>query len=170
MALEAVRPLPPCEPTKAVCVGVNYLKHAHELNEAVKPEPVLFLKPVSALIGPEDVIRCPGMSREVHYEGELAVVIGKTCRQVKPEEAPARILGYTCANDVTARDLQRADGQWTRAKSFDTFCRSALFETDPVPDEGVLLETRVNGALVQQGNTRDMGILRPNWWRLSVRL
>jgi 2-keto-4-pentenoate hydratase/2-oxohepta-3-ene-1,7-dioic acid hydratase in catechol pathway len=120
--LEELRILAPCQPSKIVCVGLNYRDHALELGYGFPEEPVLFLKPPTTVIGPEEKIVYPAMAGQVDYEAELAVVIGHTARRVRPENAGDYILGYTCANDVTARDLQRKDGQWTRAKSFDTFC------------------------------------------------
>lgn len=126
--------LAPCRPGKAVCVGLNYRDHARELGMALPEEPVLFLKPPTAVIGPGEPIIYPDMSRQVDYEAELAVVIKKEARYVREEEATGYILGYTCANDVTARDLQRKDGQWTRAKSFDTFLPLGPYiETDLDP-------------------------------------
>ncbi len=121
-ALNNVALLPPCEPTKIVAVGLNYAKHAAELNNKLIGNPVLFIKPVTTLIAHEDSIEYPAITNRVDYEGELAVVIGKKCRNVTPLEAKSYIFGYTALNDVTARDLQKQDGQWTRAKSFDTFC------------------------------------------------
>lgn len=155
--LDEVRLLAPCEPTKVVCVGVNYLEHAAEFDSKVNPEPIIFLKPVSALIGPEDTIELPKMSENVHYEGELAVVIGRRCKDVTAGEAAAFVLGYTCANDVTARDLQRVDGQWTRAKGFDTFLPVGPFlETNPGLERGLSIKTLVNGEVRQDGDTNDM--------------
>ena len=123
--LDQVKLLPPTRPSKIVAMGLNYKDHAAELKQALPQEPLLFLKPGSAVIGPLDPIIYPAMSIQVDYEGELGVVIGKTARGVSEAEADECILGYTCFNDVTARDLQRADGQWTRAKGFDTFAPSA---------------------------------------------
>lgn len=120
-ALAEVELLAPCLPTKAVCVGLNYRDHALELGLSLPEEPVLFLKPPTAVTGPGKPVVYPAMSRQVDYEAELAVVMGKKAWQVQEEEAAEYILGYTCANDITARDLQKKDGQWTRAKSFDTF-------------------------------------------------
>jgi 2-keto-4-pentenoate hydratase/2-oxohepta-3-ene-1,7-dioic acid hydratase in catechol pathway len=116
------RLLPPCAPSKIVCVGRNYADHAKELNNPVPPEPMIFLKPPSSLIGSGHAIVLPKASERVDYEGELGVVIGKRARHVKKADAPAYILGYTCVNDVSARDFQRKDAQWTRGKGFDTFC------------------------------------------------
>ncbi len=134
LPLAEVAPLAPCRPGKAVCVGLNYQDHARELGMALPEEPVLFLKPPTAVIGPGESIIYPDMSAQVDYEAELAVVIKKKARHVREEEAAGYILGYTCANDVTARDLQRKDGQWTRAKSFDTFLPLGPYiETDLDP-------------------------------------
>lgn len=151
--LEEVTLLCPAEPSKIVCVGKNYLLHAQEMREGVPEEPLLFLKPQSAVIGPGDQIVYPGLSQRVDYEGELAVVIGKPCRQVGPERALEHVLGYTCLNDVTARDLQKKDGQWTRGKSFDTFCPiGPWIETELDPGR-LAIETRLNGKVVQRSNT-----------------
>lgn len=122
IAPEAYTLLPPCEPSKIVAVGRNYADHAQEMGAELPREPIIFLKPPSALLAPEELILLPPQSQRVDYEGELALVIGKTATQVTPESAVEYIWGYTIANDVTARDLQRKDGQWTRSKSFDTFC------------------------------------------------
>jgi 2-keto-4-pentenoate hydratase/2-oxohepta-3-ene-1,7-dioic acid hydratase in catechol pathway len=147
----------PVQPSKIVCVGRNYREHAAELGHNVPPEPLIFLKPPSALLDPGGKIMRPKISARVDHEGELGIVIGKTCRNLAPEEDVRRyILGYTCVNDVTARDLQTKDGQWTRAKGFDTFCPVGPTITDEIdPWAGVNVETRVNGELRQQGNTRD---------------
>jgi 2-keto-4-pentenoate hydratase/2-oxohepta-3-ene-1,7-dioic acid hydratase in catechol pathway len=116
------RLLPPCSPSKIVCVGRNYAEHAKELGNEVPAEPLIFLKPPSSLIASGDAIVYPKLSQRVDFEGELGVVIGKRARNVAGVEASSYILGYTCVNDVTARDLQKKDGQWTRGKGFDTFC------------------------------------------------
>ncbi|HTW64139.1 MAG TPA: fumarylacetoacetate hydrolase family protein [Bryobacteraceae bacterium] len=116
------RLLPPCVPSKIVCVGRNYAEHAKELGNEVPPEPTIFLKPPSSLLGSGGVIVYPRLTERLDYEGELGVVIGRRARNVKASDASDYILGYTCVNDVTARDLQRKDGQWTRGKGFDTFC------------------------------------------------
>jgi len=116
------RLLPPCSPTKIVCVGRNYPEHARELGNEPPKEPLIFLKPPSSLIASGDSIVYPSLSERVDFEGELGVVIGKRARHVKASDAYDYVLGYTCVNDVTARDLQRKDGQWTRGKGFDTFC------------------------------------------------
>ena len=114
--------LSPCAPSKIVAVGKNYLKHAREMGTPVPSDPLLFLKPPTTVIADEQAINYPSQSQRVDYEGELALVIGDRCRNLTPEQATKSIWGYTIANDVTARDLQRKDGQWTRAKGFDTFC------------------------------------------------
>jgi 2-keto-4-pentenoate hydratase/2-oxohepta-3-ene-1,7-dioic acid hydratase in catechol pathway len=149
--------LPPVRPSKIVCVGRNYREHAVELGHEVPKEPLIFLKATSALLSPGATIRRPKISERVDYEGELAVVIGRTCHQPPPDaDIRQYILGYTCVNDVTARDLQNKDGQWSRAKGFDTFCPVGPVVTDEIdPWVGIGVETRVNGAVRQQGNTRD---------------
>ncbi|GAA2183442.1 fumarylacetoacetate hydrolase family protein [Brooklawnia cerclae] len=123
LALDDVRLLAPVIPrSKVLAVGKNYVEHAAELGSEVPPEPLIFMKPNTSVIGPGDPIVRPAISQNVHYEGELAVVIGRICRKVPADRVAEVIFGYTCANDVTARDLQAGDGQWTRAKGFDTFC------------------------------------------------
>src|SRR6201998_3338239 len=159
--LEEAALLPPVRPSKIVCVGRNYREHAAELGHDLPTEPLIFLKATSALLAPGGTVRRPQRSRPVDHEGRAAVVIGKTCYQ-PPADADIRqyILGYTCVNDVTARDLQNKDGQWTRAKGFDTFCPVGPVVTDEIDPcfgvgAGVGVETRVNGQVRQQGNTRD---------------
>jgi len=149
--------LAPVRPSKIVCVGRNYREHAAELGHEVPQEPLIFLKPPSSLLAPGQKIRRPRISQRVDHEGELGVVIGKTCYHIdENEDVNPYILGYTCVNDVTARDLQNKDGQWTRAKGFDTFCPVGPFVTNEVdPWPGVEVELRVNGEIRQQGNTRD---------------
>ncbi len=149
--------LPPVRPSKIVCIGRNYREHAAEFGHEVPKEPLLFLKATSALLAPGAIVRRPKISDRVDHEGELGVVIGKTCYQ-PPADADIRqyILGYTCVNDVTARDLQFSDGQWSRAKGFDTFCPVGPIVTSGIdPWAGISVETRVNGEVRQQGNTRD---------------
>jgi len=156
--LEEAVLLPPVRPSKIVCIGRNYREHAAELGHDVPQEPLIFLKATSALLAPGGTVRRPKISERVDYEGELGVVIGKTCHQ-PPADADIRqyILGYTCVNDVTARDLQTKDGQWSRAKGFDTFCPVGPVVTDEIdPWAGVGVETSVNGAVRQNGNTRDL--------------
>jgi len=157
IALEEAALLAPVRPSKIVCVGRNYREHAAELGHEVPQEPLLFLKATSALLAPGATVRRPKISQRVDYEGELGVVIGKTCHQpAAGEEIRQYILGYTCVNDVTARDLQNKDGQWSRAKGFDTFCPVGPLVTDEIdPWAGLGVETRVNGTVKQQGNTRD---------------
>jgi 2-keto-4-pentenoate hydratase/2-oxohepta-3-ene-1,7-dioic acid hydratase in catechol pathway len=149
--------LVPVQPSKIVCVGRNYREHAAELGHEVPKEPLIFLKPPSALLDPGQKIIRPQISARVDHEGELGVVIGKTCRHLHDDQdVRDYILGYTSVNDVTARDLQNKDGQWTRAKGFDTFCPVGPVVSDEVdPWTGVAVETRVNGNIRQQGNTRD---------------
>jgi 2-keto-4-pentenoate hydratase/2-oxohepta-3-ene-1,7-dioic acid hydratase in catechol pathway len=144
-------------PSKIVCVGRNYREHAAELGNEVPSEPLIFLKPPSSLLASGQNIRRPKLSERVDHEGELGVVIGRTCHKLgADEDVRPYILGYTCVNDVTARDLQNKDGQWTRAKGFDTFCPVGPLVTNEIdPWTGISVETRVNGELRQQGNTRD---------------
>lgn len=146
------------KPTKIVCVGLNYKKHAAELNMALPKEPVIFLKPVTSLVFDGQPIVYPAMSKEVHYEAELGIVIGKQCKNVSVAEAKSCIRGYVCANDVTARDLQRLDGQWTRAKSFDTFCPvgTTIASADSIDPQHLAIRARRNGRIVQDSNTADM--------------
>jgi 2-keto-4-pentenoate hydratase/2-oxohepta-3-ene-1,7-dioic acid hydratase in catechol pathway len=145
--------LPPCQPTKIICVGKNYREHVKELHpgEEAPSEPLLFLKPTSALLEPEGVIIMPPESQRVDYEGELAVVIGKRLSRPTLKEARAGIFGYTTANDVTARDLQKKDGQWTRGKGFDTFCPVGPFLSTDDPGSASIA-TRVNGQIRQQSS------------------
>src|SRR5437588_6906904 len=149
--------LAPVRPSKIVCVGRNYREHAAELGHEFPLEPLLFLKAPSALLAPGGTIPRPKISQRVDHEGELGVVIGKTCHQPAADsDVRQYILGYTCLNDVTARDLQNKDGQWSRAKGFDTFCPVGPVVTNDVePWAGVGVEARVNGEVRQQGNTRD---------------
>jgi 2-keto-4-pentenoate hydratase/2-oxohepta-3-ene-1,7-dioic acid hydratase in catechol pathway len=149
--------LAPVEPTKIVCVGRNYREHAAELGNEVPTEPLLFFKPPSSLLDPEATILRPRLSARTDYEGELGVVIARRCHRLRDDEdVRSYILGYTCVNDFTARDLQKKDGQWTRAKGFDTFCPVGPLVTETLdPWAGVQVETRVNGEVRQSGNTRD---------------
>jgi 2-keto-4-pentenoate hydratase/2-oxohepta-3-ene-1,7-dioic acid hydratase in catechol pathway len=151
------RILAPVIPTKIVAVGKNYADHADEMGSEVPANPIIFMKPPTSVIGPLATIRLPAQSEEVHHEAELAVVIGKVTRNVRIEDVGPHILGYTAANDVTARDLQRSDGQWTRAKGFDTFCPlGPAIDTELDPTEGLSVIARVNGDLRQAGSTADM--------------
>jgi len=152
-ALSGVKLLAPCKPSKIVAVGLNYRDHANELRMATSETPIVFLKPPTTILGPGEAIIYPWMSAQVDYEAELGVVIKDRVRNVRPDEALGHILGYTCANDVTARDLQKKDGQWTRAKSFDTFCPvGPWIETDLDPDD-LLIESYLNGERRQSSRT-----------------
>lgn len=143
-------------PGKIIAVGLNYRSHADELGMAVPSEPVIFLKPPSSVIGHGEEIIIPRASEQVDYEAELAIVIGKTARKITVDEAASHVLGYACANDVTARDLQRLDGQWTRSKSFDTFCPlGPWLETRP-PAPEAKVELFLNGARRQSATISDM--------------
>ncbi len=149
--------LAPVLPTKVVCVGRNYADHASEMGSDVPDRPILFLKPATAVIGPGGAVVYPADSKQVDHEAELAVVIGAVARNVPAEDVAQVILGYTIGNDVTARDIQRADGQWTRAKGFDTFCPiGPAIETEFDPAEGMEITCRVNGEVRQSGSTADM--------------
>jgi 2-keto-4-pentenoate hydratase/2-oxohepta-3-ene-1,7-dioic acid hydratase in catechol pathway len=154
--VDDVRLLSPVLPSKVVCIGKNYAAHAAEFGSEVPDEPLVFLKPSTAVIGPKDPIRLLPVSKRVDYEGELAVVIGRIAKDVRTEEAFRYILGYTCANDVTLRDLQRTDDQWARAKGFDGSCPlGPWIETDLDPTD-VRVETRLNGEVRQAGQTADL--------------
>ncbi|HEY6943992.1 MAG TPA: fumarylacetoacetate hydrolase family protein [Candidatus Acidoferrum sp.] len=152
--LSDVRLLAPVEPSKIVCVGRNYAAHAAELGNEVPKEPLIFLKPPSSVVGSEEPIMLTKFSQQVEHEGELALVIGRRCSNLRDsDDALSYLLGYTCLNDVTARDLQKSDVQFTRAKGFDTFCPvGPHIETDLDPSS-LHVETRVNGALRQSGKT-----------------
>ncbi len=161
LPLADVRLLAPVIPrSKVVAIGKNYAAHAAEMGGDLPPEPLMFLKPNTSVVGPGDPIFYPRQTAELHYEGELAVVIGRICRDVPAEQATDVIVGYTIATDVTARDLQRGDGQWSRAKGFDSFCPlGPWIETDLDPHdfaEGRAVQTHLNGDLVQDGSTRDL--------------
>jgi len=152
--LGEVRLLAPTRPSKMLCVGLNYRDHAEEMGKPIPDEPVLFMKPTTALAAHREPIVYPKMAGRVDYEAELAVVIGRRCRSVTAREADACILGYTCFNDVTARDLQSKDGQWTRAKGFDTFgVMGPWIETDPGDTSRLTVTSRLNGDLRQQSTT-----------------
>src|SRR5438876_4177644 len=149
--------LAPVVPSKIVCIGRNYLEHAAELGNKMPDEPLLFLKAPSALIADGDRIELPRASQQVEHEGELGVVIGRQTRQLSNNEDPlSYVLGYTCINDVTARDLQRKDVQFTRAKSFDTFCPVGPLIVTDIDPANVEVTTRLNGEVKQQGKTSDM--------------
>lgn len=157
LALSAAKVLAPVTPSKIVCVGRNYRDHAKELGNDVPAEPLLFWKPPSALLAPGGVVKMPAAAERVDYEGELALVMGKRASKLAADvDWRSYVRGYTIANDVTARDLQKKDGQWTRAKGFDTFCPVGPLVSDEVdPEAGLTVETRVNGELKQQGSTKD---------------
>jgi len=156
--MKDVRLLPPCWPSKIVGIGRNYREHASELGNPLPPEPLIFLKPPSSLVAHGDNIIYPTISARVDYEGELGVVIGKRARLVRPQEAESYILGYTCVNDVTARDLQRRDGQFTRGKGFDTFCPVGpwIVPRQEVQFERLRIRTLVNGQLKQDAPVQEM--------------
>ncbi len=143
-------------PTKIICVGLNYIDHAKELNMEIPEEPIIFLKPTSSIIYNNDNIIIPKQSKRVDYEVELAVVVGKKCKNVKKEDAINYIKGYTILNDITARDLQEKDGQWTRAKSFDTFCPIGPKIVKSIDSHNLNIQLKVNGELKQKSNTKNM--------------
>lgn len=155
-SLEEVIILPPVHPSKVVCVGLNYRDHATELDMELPDEPVLFLKPSTTVIGHEEPIIYPPQSRQVDYEAELAVIVGHTAHKISLRDAPEYIAGYTVINDVTARDLQQKDGQWTRAKSFDTFCPLGPWMETEMDSTNQKISMHVNGELKQDSNTRNM--------------
>jgi 2-keto-4-pentenoate hydratase/2-oxohepta-3-ene-1,7-dioic acid hydratase in catechol pathway len=152
------RLLPPCAPSKIVCVGRNYLEHARELGNEPPAEPLIFMKPPSSLIASGDSIVYPAASQRVDFEGELGLVIGRRARNVRREDALSYILGYTCVNDVTARDLQKKDGQWTRGKGFDTFCAvgPCMVPKEDLDFAKLRVRTLVNGEVKQDGPVSDM--------------
>lgn len=153
--LDKLSLLAPVEPSKIVAVGLNYSSHARELGRKTPDEPILFIKPSTAVIGPNDVIRYPACSRRVDYEAELAVVIKDRVRNVSKKDATKHILGYTCFNDVTARDLQEKDGQWTRAKSFDTFAAIGPWIETDLDASNLSVKCYLNGQLKQSARTSD---------------
>ena len=156
LSFKDVKFLSPTRPTKIVAVGLNYRAHAEEMGKPLPEEPLLFMKPSTAVISNKMKIIKPKMSQRVDYEGELAIVIGRKCKKVSPEEASDYILGYSCFNDVTARDLQQKDVQYTRAKSFDTFAPYGPWINTDIDPIGLKITTRVNGEVKQEGNTEDM--------------
>lgn len=151
--LAECRLLAPCEPTKIVCVGKNYAEHAREMGGEAPGFPVLFLKGLNTLNRHDGAVRKPGFVSRLDYEGELAVVISRRAKDVKVSDFADYVLGYTCLNDVTARDIQQHDGQWTRGKSMDGFCPVGPWVVSDLEPEQLALETRLNGRVVQQGNT-----------------
>ena len=151
-----VRLLPPVLPTKIVGIGKNYADHAEEMNSVAPTTPVMFLKPSTAVVGPRDSISLPTMSAQVEFEGELAIVIGRLAKDLSPERVDDAVLGYTCANDVTARDLQQSDGQWVRAKGFDSFCPLGPWISTDLDPDNLSLQTTVNGEVRQSSSTARM--------------
>ena len=154
--------LPPCQPTKVVCIGLNYRDHAQEFNLPYPSAPIIFIKPTGTVVGPGAPIVYPRLSKRVDYEGELAIVIGKKASGVLENEASEYIKGYTCANDVTARDLQPKEGQWTVAKSFDTFCPLGPLVATELDTDNAKIETRLNDKVVQKSNTGNL-IFKPEF-------
>jgi 2-keto-4-pentenoate hydratase/2-oxohepta-3-ene-1,7-dioic acid hydratase in catechol pathway len=154
--LSEVKLLAPCVPSKIVCLGVNYRSHAGEMNSQLPPSPLIFLKPPTAIIGHEDNIIYPEMSWRVDYEGELGVVIKKKASHIASQDALDYVLGYTCFNDVTARDLQKLDGQWTRGKGFDTFAPFGPCIETEIDPANIPIETYLNGELKQKSNTTEL--------------
>lgn len=154
--LEQCTLLPPCQPTKIVCVGKNYAEHARELGGEAPGFPVLFLKGLNTLNGPDGEVTAPAFVQRLDYEGELAIVIRRRAKNVRAEDWADYVLGFTCLNDITARDVQQHDGQWTRAKSMDGFCPVGPCVVDGLNPARISLETRLNGVAVQRGNTADL--------------
>jgi 2-keto-4-pentenoate hydratase/2-oxohepta-3-ene-1,7-dioic acid hydratase in catechol pathway len=161
-AVSTIKILAPVMPSKIICVGRNYREHAAEMGNKIPDEPLLFLKPPSAVIGNGDCIALPRASQQVEHEGELGVVIGKSAHKLSADDDPFNyVLGYTCVNDVTARDLQRQDVQFTRAKSFDTFCPVGPWIETELDPFNLVVKTRVNGVEKQSGRTADMAFSVP---------
>ncbi|WP_295723068.1 fumarylacetoacetate hydrolase family protein [uncultured Methanobrevibacter sp.] len=154
--LEDIKIIEPVKPSKIVCVGLNYIEHGEELNMDIPNEPKIFLKPSTTTIPHEEKINYPSMTNQVDYEGELAIVIGKKCKDIEANYARDYIFGYTILNDVTARDLQSIDGQWTRAKSFDTFCPIGPVINTNMDAKNQKIKTKVNGIIKQDSNTNNM--------------
>lgn len=154
--LSELEVLPPTQPSKIICVGLNYRDHAKELNMPIPQTPLLFLKPPSAVTGHLGKIVYPDKTGHVDYEAELAVIIGRRCKNIPAAEADGVIMGYTCFNDVTARDLQKKDSQWTRAKSFDTFAPVGPYIASPLDVSDLRVKTRVNGELRQESSTSNL--------------
>jgi 2-keto-4-pentenoate hydratase/2-oxohepta-3-ene-1,7-dioic acid hydratase in catechol pathway len=151
--LAETRVLAPILPTKIICIGKNYADHIQEMGGDAPPDPVIFLKPNTAVIGPDVPIKCPASSSEVHFEGELAAVVGTPCKNVSARRAREALLGYTIANDVTARDQQRHDGQWTRAKGHDTFCPLGPWIETELDASDLAISTTLDGATKQSSRT-----------------
>ena len=154
--LKEVKLLAPTMPSKVVCIGKNFAAHAAEIGEDVPEEPLIFLKPNSAIVGPGDAIVIPKLSKQIELEAELVIVIGEMTKDVSLEDAMSKVWGFTIANDVTARDLQFSDGQWARSKAFDTFCPlGPWIETEFVPEDQII-ESRVNGEVRQHASLSEM--------------
>ncbi|BBB90295.1 MAG TPA: fumarylacetoacetate hydrolase family protein [Methylomusa anaerophila] len=156
VSLDNVQLLAPCIPSKGVCIGLNYYDHAREMNLKLPAEPLMFLKPSSSLNHPGGIIEYPAISQNLHYEAEMAIVIKKQARHVSVENAYDYILGYTCANDVTARDLQQKDGQWTRGKSFDTFMPLGPYIETDIDPHNINITLYVNNVACQSSNTGNL--------------
>lgn len=155
-ALDEITINTPCDYSKAICIGLNYRDHAEEFQLPIPTEPIVFLKPSTASLPPLGTVIYPAQCQRLDYEAELAVVIGKTAKHVEEEDAADYILGYTCANDITARDLQPKQGQWTIAKGFDTFCPFGPFISDEVDPSNLAVESRLNGITKQHSNTKHL--------------
>lgn len=160
-ALSEARLLAPVEPSKIICLGLNYADHAAEGGKGVPPVPLIFLKPPTSVIGPGDTINWPAMTKKVGYEAELAIVIGRRAKDVTETTAGDYVFGWTCAHDVSARDIQQSDGQWVRAKGFDTFCPVGPWVEDSIRvsdvKTGLAIRGYLNGRMVQNGNTNQLG-------------
>ncbi|HWQ41604.1 MAG TPA: fumarylacetoacetate hydrolase family protein [Desulfosporosinus sp.] len=154
LSLAEVTLLAPVEPSKVVCVGLNYIKHIQEMKHSLPEDPVIFMKASTSIIGSNMEITYPKLSQRVDYEAELAVIIGSTIKDVSEAEAAKAIFGYTCANDVTARDLQKKDGQWTRGKSFDTFCPIGPWVVTDIDPSQLDIQLLLNGQVKQSSNTQ----------------
>lgn len=155
LSIDEVTLLAPVHPSKVICVGLNYAMHIKEMNHSLPEDPIIFMKPPSSVIGPDMEIIYPEISQRVDYEAELAVVIGTNLKDVSEVEAAKGIFGYTCANDVTARDLQKKDGQWTRGKSFDTFCPIGPWIVTDIEPSQLDIQLLLNGVVKQSSNTRN---------------
>lgn len=157
LRIENLEYLSPVKPSKIICVGLNYVDHAKELKMEIPGNPILFMKPPSAVIGHEGKVKYPNMTQKLDYEAELAIVIGKKCKDVPAKNALDVIMGYTCFNDITARDLQEKDVQWTRAKSFDTFAPIGphIVTKDKIDPDSLDIKMFVNGELCQNSNTKN---------------
>ena len=154
LSLNEVTLLAPVEPSKIICVGLNYIKHIQEMKHSLPEDPVIFMKPSTCIVGSNMEIVYPTISQRVDYEAELAVIIGSTIKDVSEAEAAKAIFGYTCANDVTARDLQKKDGQWTRGKSFDTFCPIGPWVVTEIDPSQLDIQLLLNGQVKQSSNTQ----------------